>query len=103
MHRYLLTTILAMLLSVGAWSQEAETRTEPGADAAEPGVEASAVEPATGDEVEEQIDEQIDEEIDEEIDDSDLDETSYADTEEEDFVPTEDIPTDQAIPFPTDI
>ena len=36
-------------------------------------------------------------------DDSDLDEENYRDAEEEDFVPTEDIPTDQAIPFPTDI
>jgi hypothetical protein len=39
----------------------------------------------------------------EEQDDLDLDEESYLDAEEEDFVPTEDIPADQAIPFPTDI
>jgi len=92
MHRYLLTTILAMLLSMNAWSQETEPGAEPGIDPGpEAGDEASTVEPAADDEVEEPID------------DSDLDETSYADAEEEDFVPTEDIPTDQAIPFPTDI
>jgi len=92
MHRYLLTTILAMLLSANAWSQEGEPGAEPGTDSGvEPGDEASTVEPTIVNEVEEPID------------DSDLDEGSYADAEEEDFVPTEDIPTDQAIPFPTDI
>ena len=36
-------------------------------------------------------------------DDLEVPEGNYADAEEEDFVPSEDIPTDQAIPFPTDI
>jgi hypothetical protein len=40
---------------------------------------------------------------DEQEGDVDLDEESYLDAEEEDFVPTEDIPADQSIPFPTDI
>ena len=42
-------------------------------------------------------------EVDAPADDADLDDESYMDAEEEDFVPTEDIPADQAIPFPTDI
>jgi hypothetical protein len=86
MHRYLLMTLLAMLLSINAWSQT----TEPGADPATgPAAEPTAEELAAEDEVK--------------IDDADLDEESYADAEEKDFVPTEDIPTDQSIPFPTDI
>jgi len=96
MYRYMLTTILAMLLSMNAWSQEEEREAESQADPAtaaetEKADEASVGEPAADDEVED------------EIDVSELEEESYADAEEEDFVPSEDIPTDQAIPFPTDI
>jgi hypothetical protein len=39
---------------------------------------------------------------DEEVDDSDLDEQGFSD-EDNDFRPSEDIPADQSIPFPTDI
>ena len=81
MRGYLLT-ILLLLAGAGAWAQddapqgEGETR-------------------EAGETVEEAADEQDG--------DLDLDEESYLDAEEEDFVPTEDIPADQAIPFPTDI
>lgn len=92
MYRYFLTTFLVMLLSMNAWSQSPEPDPE-----TEPGDEASIVEPAA-----ENADENDDENEDE-IDISELEEESYADADEEDFVPTEDIPTDQAIPFPTDI
>ena len=34
---------------------------------------------------------------------ADLDEGGYDDQDEDDFVPTEEIPYDQDIPFPTDI
>ena len=47
--------------------------------------------------------EAAEEAADEQAEDLDLDEENYRDAEEEDFVPTEDIPADQAIPFPTDI
>ena len=40
---------------------------------------------------------------DEAEDDSVVDEEFYQDADDEDFVPTEDIPADQSIPFPTDI
>jgi len=92
MHRYFLTPFLVMLLSMNAWSQSPEPDPE-----TEPGDEASTAEPAA-----ENADENADENEDE-IDVSELEEESYADADEEDFVPTEDIPTDQAIPFPTDI
>jgi hypothetical protein len=81
MHRYLLTVLL-LLASAGAWSQDS----------------------APADEADAPDSEEVSEEAtDAQEDDSDLDEESYRDVEEEDFVPTEDIPADQAIPFPTDI
>ena len=33
----------------------------------------------------------------------DTDDEAYIDIDEEDFIPTEEIPTDQSIPFPSDI
>ena len=33
----------------------------------------------------------------------DTDDEAYIDIDEDDFIPTEEIPTDQSIPFPTDI
>ena len=43
------------------------------------------------------------EETNELIDESGLDDQGFEASDEDDFVPTEDIPTDQSIPFPTDI
>ena len=81
MHRNLLTLLL-LFAGAGAWAQDSapEDETE------SPQSREVAEEAAADDE-----------------DDLDLDEESYRDAEEEDFVPTEDIPADQAIPFPTDI
>ncbi len=81
MHRYLLTLLL-LFASAGAWAQDSAPVDEADAPDAE---------------------ETSEETTDAQEDDSDLDEESYLDAEEEDFVPTEDIPADQAIPFPTDI
>lgn len=79
MHRYVLTLLL---LATAAWAQDSAPE-----DEAESQQSRETVEEAPG----------------EEEDDLDLDEESYADAEEEDFVPSEEIPADQAIPFPTDI
>lgn len=81
MRRYLLT-ILLLLAGAGAWAQDSVPAEEDEAPDAK---------------------EAVDDAPDAREDDLDLDEESYADVEEEDFVPTEDIPADQAIPFPTDI
>ncbi len=81
MHRYLLTVLL-LFAGTGAWAQESA----PADEAEAPDAEQTSEETTDAQE-----------------DDSDLDEESYLDAEEEDFVPTEDIPADQAIPFPTDI
>ena len=75
MHRYLLTLLLAALFAASAWSQDSES----GED------EDSADTPA------------------ETEDDSDLDEQGFANDEDDDFIPSEDISTDQSIAFPTDI
>ena len=79
MHRYVLTLLL---LAMAAWAQDSAPE-----DEAESQESAEIVEEAPDDGE----------------DDLDLDEENYLDAEEEDFVPTEDIPADQAIPFPTDI
>ena len=82
MHRYPLTILLLLFAAASAGAQDSVPSDEAEApDATEAADEAS----------------------DAQEDDLDLDEESYADAEEEDFVPTEDIPADQAIPFPTDI
>ena len=82
MYRLLPTLLITFFLSQIAWAQE----TEPDAtDADEEPVAESTTD------------------AEEEIDVSDIESESYADAEEEDFVPTEDIPADQSIPFPTDI
>ena len=78
MYRILPTLLMALLMSQAGWTQDAEP---------DAGEEEAAAETAT----------------DTEDDVSDIESESYADAEEEDFVPTEDIPADQAIPFPTDI
>lgn len=75
MHRYLLTLLLASLFAASAWSQDSES----GED------EDSADTPA------------------ETEDDSDLDEQGFVNDEDDDFIPSEDISTDQSIAFPTDI
>ena len=80
MHRYLLTLLL--LVAGTAWAQD----NVPGDEAAAQESTDTAEETPAGQE-----------------DDVDLDEENYLDAEEEDFVPSEDIPADQAIPFPTDI
>jgi hypothetical protein len=84
MHRYVLT-ILLLAAAALAWAQDSAPEDE-----------------AEGQESVESV-ETAEEAADEQAEDLDLDEENYRDAEEEDFVPTEDIPADQAIPFPTDI
>ena len=80
MHRYLLTLLL--VVTGAAWAQDSA----PGDEAVAPESTETTEEAPAGEE-----------------DEVDIDEENYLDAEEEDFVPTEDIPADQAIPFPTDI
>jgi hypothetical protein len=92
MPKLLTVTILAILFAGPAWSQEEPPATT--TDAAEPATEVAEVaevpeEPKVADDAAE-------------TDDSDLDVQTYEE-DEDDFVPTEEIPTDEPIPFPSNI
>jgi hypothetical protein len=88
MQRSLLLMLFSALLAISAWAQDAE---EPATDAneatiaenAEPAPDAAA-EPAAETEAV-------------------LDDEYYQDVDDKDFRPSEDIPADQSIPFPSDI
>jgi septal ring-binding cell division protein DamX len=74
---------LLVLLGVGSvWAQDSDTN-----------VDADETQAAQTEVADEDADE----------DAEDVDNESYADAEEDDFRPSEDIPADQSIPFPTDI
>ena len=78
MHRYVLT-ILLLAAGAVAWAQDSAPEDEAeGQESAETAEEAA----------------------DEQADDVDLDEENYRDAEEEDFVPTEDIPGRPGDPLP---
>lgn len=85
MNRLPIILLFAALLSAPALSQEADEEALPD----EPAME---LEPEP----------EVEAEPDPEFDESGLDEQGFAD-EDDDFDPTETIPTDQSIEFPTDI
>ena len=82
MHRFLIALLLGTILAATSWAQDADS--DEGAEAEETQVEADEVDEA------------------EDVDDSDLDEQTYSDADD-DFRPSENIPADQSIAFPTDI
>lgn len=84
MIRYLYTLIAATSLAFSVLAQD-ETPTEV---TAEPETEEATA-------AEEEADA-------EEVEDADLDDQTYAE-DDDDFVPTEEIPADEPIPFPTNI
>jgi hypothetical protein len=87
MPRYLITLLIALMLSSGGFAQDSEptAEAEAAADAAaEDGSEAAA------------------EEDDVLADDADLDENTYEENDD-DFIPTEEIPVDEPIAFPSNI
>ncbi len=82
MHRFLIALLLGTMLAAASWAQDADS--DEGAEAEETQVEADEVDEA------------------EDVDDSDLDDQTYSDVDD-DFRPSENIPADQSIAFPTDI
>ena len=94
MPGYMLTIIVATLLALNVAAQDDAAVAKP---AAEPISAAEEVDDAT---LEKPEAESIAEA--EEVDDADLDEQTYED-DDDGFVPTEEIPADEAIPFPTNI
>ena len=96
MPKTLLTTLLALFLASPVWSQEIESGSVSGEPPPEVGdISGAAAEP------EETAEEEQSDEADE-VDDADLDEQTYEE-DEDDFVPSEEIPVDQPIPFPSNI
>ncbi len=85
MPKYLLNFLLVICLSFPAWTQEEEAAGQ--TIDTEKTVSVDAV-TGTGEG--------------DEVDDSDLDEQSY-EQDDDDFVPTEEIPADEPIPFPSNI
>ena len=87
MYRYLPALIIGSCLAMCAWAQD-ETAGDPASET----TTAQTGEESEADRAEETP----------EPDDSDLDEQIYQDTDD-DFRPSEEIPADQSIAFPTDI
>ena len=79
MHRFLIALFLGTMLAAASWGQDADS--DEGGATEETQVEADEADTE---------------------DDSDLDEQTYSDADD-DFRPSEDIPADQSIAFPTDI
>ncbi len=95
MHRYLVSA-LALALVASVFAQQAPP---PAGEPAAAG-EAEVAPPADDDaEAPVSVEEQIDPEL---FEDEALDEQTYEEDEDV-FVPTEEIPADEPIPFPTDI
>lgn len=88
MPNHLISLLLLVFLAGPAWPQEEDAGDEEAGAVAE----ASAV-------AEDEADEADDEA---EIDDADLDIQTYEE-DDDDFVPTEEIPADEPIPFPSNI
>ncbi len=89
MSKFPLIFLLTLILALPAWAQQEEAA-EQATDTEEAASGAAGVGEAG---------EVTDEE---EIDDSDLDEQTY-EADDDDFVPTEEIPADEPIPFPSNI
>ena len=88
-----LALILGASFAVTGWTQEADTTSDADADA-ETQAEESSTEGSSDEEL--PTEELSAEEI--EVDDG-----SYLDADDEDFRPSEEVPLDQSISFPTDI
>ncbi len=82
MPKLLITLLIALPLGLAAFAQDDEIAI---ATTEEPATDADEAEADT-----------------EEVDDSDLDEQTYEE-DDDDFVPSEEIPLDEPIPFPTSI
>lgn len=102
MPKILFSVLSLLLLAVPAWAQE-QTSSGGSADTTvtEPDAATADEEDVAGEAVDTEAVEE-EEADDEDVDDSDLDEQTY---EEDDnvFVPTEEIPADEPIPFPSNI
>ena len=95
MYRFLLTLILGVFITSPVWAQQSDEQVD-ATEVAED-VELAADEVADEPDADAEVEEET-----EEFDETGLDEQGFAD-EDDDFRPSEVIPTDQSIEFPTDI
>lgn len=100
MPRYLIAIVAVMILALNflalpAWPQSQEAAGEVAA-ASDPGAQSGEPD-STAAETPDDADEE-----DAGIDDADLDEQTY-EQDDDDFIPTEEIPADEPIPFPSNI
>ena len=87
MHRFSLMILLSIMVALSAWAQdEADSGTK----------ELEQTESETEPEAEPEAEP-------EEPEEPAVDDEFYQDVDDEDFRPTEDVPADQSIAFPTDI
>lgn len=86
----LLTLLAAGYITAATAQEEAES-------------EAEAPVATEGEESSDETETEAEQDAEEGLDDSVLDDEFYQDAVDEDFRPSEDIPADQSIPFPTDI
>ena len=84
MPKFFVTILLVLFLASPAWAQEK-------AESAEDQIESPVEVPGAA---------EADDE--EDVDDADLDEQTYEE-DDDDFIPTEEIPADEPIPFPSNI
>ena len=100
MTRFLLTLILGVFVTGPVWAQQSDEQV----DTAEVADAVEAADLATDEATDEtavDAEAEVEEET-EEFDEAGLDEQGFSD-EDDDFRPSEVIPTDQSIDFPTDI
>lgn len=87
MTRFLLTLMLGVLVAAPVWAQQADEQVD----------DAEVADAVEADETDVEVEAEA-----EEFDEAGLDEQGFSD-EDDDFRPSEVIPTDQSIEFPTDI
>jgi hypothetical protein len=99
--RFLLTLMLGVFIAGPVWAQQSNEQID-GAEVAEDAdLAAGEATDETDVEVDAEAEAEVAEET-EEFDETGLDEQGFSD-EDDDFRPSEVIPTDQSIEFPTDI
>ncbi len=92
--------LLACLLPIGVEAQQADA---PDAETAEATTtDDASTDDVVADDADETTDAAEDSEDSEDIEDADLDEQTY-EQDDDDFIPTEEVPADEPIPFPSNI
>lgn len=101
MSKKLISLLVAATLAWTAWAQEEAAPEDPSSnvEVAEDEDAGGSAEPEDLPEEPEDIDDGV---LDEAFEDESLDEQTYEE-DEDDFVPTEEIPADEPIPFPSNI